>query len=62
MPDRNARSEIHWRLTYSIGEQHACGDPLETNMPVKSNQNLNTFIHIYLFLHTLCLFIYIGIM
>ena len=62
--DRLAPSETdmpHRKPTCPIWDQHAFGDPSETNIPAESNRNLNTYIfkYTYFYIHTFCLFIYV---
>ena len=53
---RHAWSKTHRRTTCPIGDWHVCGDPSETDMPAEYNRNSTTFISIFLFLYTFCLF------
>ena len=51
-------TKTHWRLICPIRDRHACGDPLETNMPVECNRQFNTYsvINTY-FLYFLLIYI-----
>ena len=59
--DRHAPSETdmpHRRPICPIGDRYACGDPWETNMPAKSDKNVNTYLVKYInFFFTFCLLI-----
>ena len=60
MPDRrpirlHAPPETDMQDRKPIGDQHA---PLETNMPVESNRNINTYIFKYTYFHILFAYLY----